>query len=294
MSEMRTALVTGGTGGIGRAVAIALARAGDRVLLVGRDAARGAEVLEELRCAAPGADHAFLRADLSLMRETARVADEALRQASRLDAVVCCAGVLSFVPEWTDEQLERTLALNYLGRFLLARRALPALRLSPSGRLVLVANAGKYRDRLDLDDLQHRRRRPGLEVSGRTQVANDLLALELARRLAGTGVEVTCVFPGVTRTAAFRNARGVPWLARLVVPLLTTLARPPERAARTPVHLARSPEAVGSGGRFYGPDLRERRVPGWLRAARAGSLWRSTEVLLTPWLEMATPDAASG
>jgi NAD(P)-dependent dehydrogenase (short-subunit alcohol dehydrogenase family) len=136
MSQMRTALVTGGTGGIGRAVAMALAREGDRVLLVGRDAVRGAEVLEELRRLAPGADHAFLRADLSLMRETARVTDEALRRAPGLDAVVCCAGVLSFVPEWTDEQLERTLALNYLGRFLLvAARASgpPGLTLRAAG-----------------------------------------------------------------------------------------------------------------------------------------------------------------
>ncbi|HEU4425429.1 MAG TPA: SDR family NAD(P)-dependent oxidoreductase, partial [Pilimelia sp.] len=75
----RTAVVTGGTGGIGRAVAGELARRGYRVLIVGRSAARGAAVLAELDDAAPGAGHALVRADLSLLRETARAADDITR-----------------------------------------------------------------------------------------------------------------------------------------------------------------------------------------------------------------------
>ena len=112
------------------------------------------------------------------------------------------------MPEWTTENLERAFVLNYLSRYLLARRLLPALTAAPSGRLVLVANAGRYRDTLDLDDLQYRHHRPGLAVSGRTQFANDLLAVELAERVAGTRVQVSCVDPGLTRTDVFRNARG--------------------------------------------------------------------------------------
>ena len=105
-------MVTGGTGGIGRAVALGLARGGDRVLFVGRSADRGARVLDELRRARPGADHAFLRADLSLLSDTARAADEVARRTDRLDAAVFCAGVLSTVPEWTEEGLERNFALR--------------------------------------------------------------------------------------------------------------------------------------------------------------------------------------
>ena len=171
-AEGRVSLVTGGTDGIGRAVALLLARGGDRVLFVGRSAERGARVLAELREALPGVDHAFLRADLSLLSETARVADEAARLTDRLDAAVFCAGILSTVPEWTTEGLERNFVLNYLSRYLLARRLLPTLEEAPSGRLVLVANAGRYRDSLDFDDLQYHRGRPGLRVAERTQFAN--------------------------------------------------------------------------------------------------------------------------
>jgi NAD(P)-dependent dehydrogenase (short-subunit alcohol dehydrogenase family) len=293
MSEAgeRVALVTGGTDGIGRAVALQLARGGDRVLFVGRSAQRGEQVLAELRKALPGVDHDFLPADLSLLAETARVADGVERHTDRLDAVVFCAGILSTVPEWTSEGLERNFVLNYLSRYLLARRLLPMLTQAPSGRLVLVANAGKYGDSLDFDDLQYRWGKPGLRVSGRTQFANDLLAVELASQLRDTQVEVTCVFPGITDTAVFRNARGLPPLVRALSPVMVRLmASSPEEAARTPVFLAQDARAASTGGRFYGPKLKERAVPARARRLeRRSELWAASADLvrfyLTDWPE---------
>ena len=282
----RVALVTGGTDGIGRAVALGLARSGDRVLFVGRSAERGARVLAELRRALPGVDHAFLPADLSLLSETSRVAGEVARLTDRLDAAVFCAGVLSAVPEWTAEGLERSFVLNYLSRYLLARRLLPALARASSGRLVLVSNAGMYRDTLDFEDLQHRRGKPGIRVAGRTQFANDLLCVELADRLRGTRVEVTCVFPGVTDTAFLRNARGLPRIVRVLGPVaLRLVSSPPESAAQTPVFLAQDPRATGTGGRFYGPRLKQRPVPERARRPeRRGGLWTASEELVRPYL----------
>jgi NAD(P)-dependent dehydrogenase (short-subunit alcohol dehydrogenase family) len=285
-AEGRVSLVTGGTNGIGRAVALRLARYGDRVLFVGRSAERGGRVLSELRQVRPGVDHAFLAADLSLLPETARVADEVERLTGRLDAAVFCAGILSTVPEWTSEGLERNFVLNYLTRYLLARRLLPALKDAPSGRLVLVSNAGMYGDTLDLDDLQHRRGGPGLRVAGRTQFANDLLCTELAARLAGTRVEVTCVFPGLTDTDVFRNARGLPRILRLLAPAVMRLAAlSPEEAACTPVFLAQDAGAMGTGGRFYGPKLKRRKVPARARRPeRRAGLWAASEELVRPYL----------
>jgi NAD(P)-dependent dehydrogenase (short-subunit alcohol dehydrogenase family) len=281
--EMRATLVTGGTDGIGRAVALQLARGGDRVIVVGRNLERGRQVLDALRLANPMAEHAFISADLSLLAETARVADEVSRLTRRLDAAVFCAGILSTRPEWTAEGLERNFVLNYLTRYLLARCLLPALSTAPSGRLVLVSNAGKYPDTLNFDDLQHRRGKSGLQVSGRTQFANDLLVVELHERLRGTTVDVTCVFPGVSRTGVFRNARGLPWIVRaLVAPLVErTFALDPAVAAETPVFLAQNPIAAGSGGRFYGPRCKERPVPPRvLRQDRRRALWDSSEALV--------------
>jgi NAD(P)-dependent dehydrogenase (short-subunit alcohol dehydrogenase family) len=282
----RVALVTGGTDGIGRAVALQLARGGDRVLFVGRSAQRGTQVRTELRKSLPGVDHVFLPADLSLLAETARMADEVARHTDRLDAAVFCAGILSTVPEWTAEGLERNFVLNYLSRYLLVRRLLGALMEAPSGRLVLVANAGVYRDSLDFDDLQYRRGKLGLRVAARTQFANDLLATELASRLRGTPVEVTCVFPGMTDTAVFRNARNLPPFVRALASVMVWLmASSPEVAAQTPVFLAQDARAAGIGGRFYGPRLKQRTVPPRARRLeRRSGLWAASEDLVRPYL----------
>ena len=282
-STPRVALVTGGTDGIGREVALALAGSGDRVLITGRDPAKGREVLSGLLERGPGVDHRFLAADLSLLGETDRLADDVLHGTERVDAVVCCAGLLTTVPEWTEEGLERTLVLNYLSRYALLRRLLPRLTEAPSGRVVLVANAGRYRDTLDLDDLQLRHGRPGLRVSGRTQFACDLLAVELAERLRGTRVEVTCVYPGVVKTSLFDHATGLPRLARVLAPpLVARFGLSPEAAADTPVWLAHAPDAVGTGGQFFGPHRKPITIPRRVRRSdRRRDLWQVSEDLVT-------------
>ncbi len=279
----RTALVTGGTGGIGRAVAVDLAARGHRVFIVGRDEDAGRAVLAALDRAGPGRGHAMIAGDLALMRDTARVSAEVARRTDRLDAVVLCAGVFAMAPEWTDENLERSLALNYLSRHLMLGLLMPLLRAAPSGRVVLVANAGRYPDTLDLDDLQMRRGGRGLRVAGRTQFANDLLAVDLAEDLRDTTVRVSCVFPGPVATDVFRNARGVPRPLRAVaVTLQRLIGAAPAHAARTPVWLADDPAATGG---FWGPRQRRLTVPDRaLRADRRAELRAASAELLRPWL----------
>jgi NAD(P)-dependent dehydrogenase (short-subunit alcohol dehydrogenase family) len=296
----RVALVTGGTGGIGAAVAKRLAREGDRVIIVGRSESRAKTVLTAMREAGPKAKHLFIAADLSLLSETARVADTLLKLTDRLDAAIFCAAILSTVPEWTSEGLERNFVLNYLSRYLLARRLVPLLSQAESGRLVFVSNAGMYKDTLDFDDLQYRRGEPGLKVAGRTQFANDLLAVELADRLRGTGIAVSCVFPGFVKTDVFANARGLPFWFPLIKPLLEFRALSPEAAAETPVFLARSSKAAEFSGRFFGPGPNERPVPERARRQdRRTGLWNASEALVRQYLpeqgrmqDAASPDVA--
>lgn len=286
-AHSRVALVTGGTDGIGKAVAIELARRGSRVLIVGRDEARGEAVMRAMNESSAMSGHAFLRADLSLLSETTLLADSIHACTDRLDSIVLCAGRLSTIPEWTHEALEVSFVLNYLSRFLLVQRLLPMLAKSSSGRVVLVANAGVYPDTLDFDDLQLRRARPGLHVAGGTQFANDLFAIELAERLRNTRVEVTCVAPGMTRTSVFRNAHGLPTIVRALLPVLVPLmAQAPERAALTPAYLAHDPHATGLSGRFFGPKVTHREVPERARnRERRRLLWTASEALTRSYFE---------
>jgi NAD(P)-dependent dehydrogenase (short-subunit alcohol dehydrogenase family) len=279
----RTTLVTGGTGGIGRAVAVRLAGRGHRVIIVGRDVQAGRAVLTEVAQAGPGGGHELIRADLALLRDTSGLADEVLRRVDRLDAMVLCAGVLATVPEWTDEALERSFVLNYLSRYLLVRRLLPMLAEAPSGRVVLVANAGRYPDTLDFDDLQMRRGGRGLRVARRTQFANDLLAVDLAEELRASRVRVACVFPGLVDTDVFRNARGLPRpLRAAAVALQRRIGATPAEAAQTPVFLADDPAATSG---FFGPRQRRLAIPDRARRAdRRAALRAASAELTRPWL----------
>lgn len=284
-TETRISLVSGGTQGIGRAVAVELARRGDRVLFVGRNAELARSVLAELRAVRPELEHVFLPADLSLLSETTRLAGEVQHLTRRLDAVVLCAGILSTIPEWTAEDLERNFVLNYLSRYLLVRNLLPELRAAASGRVVLVSNAGQYKDTLDFDDLQHRRGTHGLHVAGRTQFANDLFTVELAERTRGSALEITCVFPGVTRTAVFDNARGLSPFVRVLARSAQWFGHSAEKAAVTPVHLAQAPAAVNTSGHFFGPALKAIPVPERAKVVdRRARLWAASEELTAAYL----------
>ncbi|MFF5082891.1 SDR family oxidoreductase [Actinoplanes sp. NPDC000266] len=239
---MTKILVTGSTG-IGGAVA---ARLGERALTIGR--------------------HGHIRADLSLLGETARAADEVAATHDRLDAIVCCAGVFTMRAATTAEGLERAWVLNYLSRFLLIDRLLPLL--PPDGRVVLVASAGRYRDV---------RGNPtrGLRVAGRTQFANDLYAVELAARKPS--LSVACVYPGLVATRVFRDATGVPSpLRRVMDALQQRIGASPSSAARGPVQLAIGP-AFASG--FYGPSARPLPVPDRVLHGRRAELWAESETL---------------
>ncbi|GAA0465966.1 hypothetical protein Ade02nite_47210 [Paractinoplanes deccanensis] len=233
--------MTGSTG-IGGAVA---AQLGERAVTIGR--------------------HGRIRADLSLLEETERAAGEVAAAHDRLDAIVCCAGVFTLRAEETAEGLERAFVLNYLSRFLLVDRLLPLL--PEGGRVVLVANAGRYRDTLALGN-----RRRGLRIAGRTQFANDLFAVELAAR--HPELAVACVDPGLVATRVFRDAPGVPpVLRRALHALQQRVGAPPATAARVPVHLAIGPRP-DSG--FYGPSGAPIEVPARVRDGRRGELWEAS------------------
>jgi NAD(P)-dependent dehydrogenase (short-subunit alcohol dehydrogenase family) len=285
--DAAVSVVTGGTDGIGRAVALQLARVGHRVIIIGRNPSRGAEVVAEMRGATPshqlGKSFHFFEADLSSMAQTAAVAARVTALTSRVDALICCAGAFTVKPEWTSEGLERSFALNYLSRFLLVRRLLPHLSHAPSGRVVLVANAGRYRDTLDLGELRRGRSRGGLRLAGATQFANDILTVELAARCRTSALEITCVYPGIARTDLFGHAPGLPsLLAGGLARIAARVGLPADVAACTPASLAADPAACGVSGRFFGPRMTPTSVPSRiLREDRRAEIWAASEALLS-------------
>jgi NAD(P)-dependent dehydrogenase (short-subunit alcohol dehydrogenase family) len=237
----RTALVTGSTSGIGRALADLLVAAGVTVGIVARDASRGDAVREAMSPGSPPVQ-TFV-ADLSVLRDVRRLAAEVTATFPRLDILVHSAAVYLPRRTATADGLETMFATNLLAPFLLTDLLRDQLVASAPARVLILAAPSTVK--LDFDDLQGERRFRALNAFGASKAGDLLFTFELARRLAATGVTANAVHPGLVRTGLMR---GAPAPLRLAIRLVSA---PAERAAAAIVPLALSPEFRGVTGRFF-------------------------------------------
>jgi NAD(P)-dependent dehydrogenase (short-subunit alcohol dehydrogenase family) len=242
-----TCLVTGATSGIGKETALRLALLGATVVIVARDAARGAAAGAEITGRVPRAEVEVMTADLSSLAQVRRLAGDVLGRHARLDVLVNNAGVISPRHQLTADGLETTFATNHLGPFLLTSLLRGLLERSAPARVVTVSSAAhKQAGAIPWDDL------PRGALSGQaypvSKLLNILFTAELARRLAGTGVTANSLHPGFVRTSLGRDVTGV---MGTVLPLILRLRPGPAAGARTPVYLASSPEVAGVTGGYF-------------------------------------------
>ena len=243
----KVALVTGGTSGIGKATARALAAMGADVVVVGRNPERGEAAVEEIRSQTGGRVDLALY-DLASQAEIRALADEFRRRYDRLDVLVNNAGLVQSTRTETPDGIETTLATNHLAPFLLTNLLLDVLKQSAPSRIVTVSSEAERWGDIDFDDLQSRRSYRGFPVYGMTKLANIMFTFEIAERLRGTGVTATCMHPGAVNTRFGSNNRGpMTIFFRLSKPFMRT----PEQGADTLVWLASSPEVEGVSGRYY-------------------------------------------
>jgi len=242
-------LVTGGTGGIGKATAIGLAVLGARVGITGRDPARTEAAAASIR-ATPGSPAVDgFAADLSVQAGVRRLAAQVLDTYPRLDVLVNNAGGFWAHRHITADGLERTFALNHLAPFLLTSLLLDRLTASAPARIVTVSSGAHAKGRIDFDDLQGERNYSGQRAYSQSKLANVMFTYELARRLAGTGVTATVLHPGVVRTS-FGAEDQAAYLA-VMIRVARLFMKTPAQGAGTPVYLASSPLVEGITGRYF-------------------------------------------
>lgn len=266
----KTVLITGGTGGIGKATATGLARMGATVAVVGRDRTRGVAAVEDIKRASGNERIDLLLADLERQAEIRRLADKVSAHYARLDVLINNVGGLYPTRRLTEDGIEATLAVNHLAPFLLTHLLLDLLTASRPARVINVTG-GFPGVRLDLANLQAERSYLGLSTYSHAKVVMMVAAYEFAQRLAGTGVTLNVAYPGAAATAmtAGMTPAMVPVWMRLIWPafgLIMRNARPernaqPERAARSSIYLASSPEVADVSGAYFNTNSRRARWP---------------------------------
>ena len=274
----KTALVTGGTTGIGLVTARALAEKGAAVTIVGRNPQRGEQAARAIRAEVPGAEVRFERADLSLLDESRRLARNIAESIDRLDVLVNNAGAIFSRRRVTADGLEATFALNHMSYFLLTNLLLNRLRAAETGRIVVVASVAHRRARLDFDDLQCERRYSARVSYSRSKLANVMFAYALARRLEGSPVTVNALHPGLV-ASRFGSNNG--WLFRNALKLAfrASGAIGVEEGAALNIRLASDPALDGATGRYFSDGREVPSSPASLSVEDQERLWAVSEAL---------------
>jgi retinol dehydrogenase 14 len=268
----RTVLVTGGTGGIGRATATGLAELGARVGITGRDLARTEAAAADIRAATGNQQVDAFAADVSSQAEVRRLAADVLAAYPHLDVLVNNVGGSWAHRHPTVDGLEHTFAVNHLAPFLLTNLLLDRLEASAPARVVNVSSGAHTMGRIDFDDLQGERGYSGQRAYCQSKLANVLFTYELAGRLAGTGVTATVLHPGVVRTGF--GAEDMPAISSVVLPLLRPFMKSPRRGAATSIYLASSPEVEGVTGQYFVNSSPKQSSARSHDTATAARLWR--------------------
>jgi NAD(P)-dependent dehydrogenase (short-subunit alcohol dehydrogenase family) len=188
-TDTATALVTGGTSGIGRATANKLAQMGIHVLVVGRNTERGKKTIDEIRAAGGKAD--FILFDLRDTESARAVAQRAIELGNgHVDILINNAGIYPFGPthEMTEEGFDRVFSLNVKVPYFLVAELAPLMAKRGKGAIVnLSTMAADYGA-------------PGMSLYGSSKAAINLLTKTWAAEYGPSGVRVNAVSPGPTRT----------------------------------------------------------------------------------------------
>jgi NAD(P)-dependent dehydrogenase (short-subunit alcohol dehydrogenase family) len=295
----RTVLVTGANSGLGRAVAIDLARRGARLLLACRSGIPAAG--REIATAAGSTIVEMLPVDLSDMDSVVSLSDALVARRDTLDAVVCNAGLMPRRSQVTRQGFEVLYAVHFLANFVLLRRLLEAgvipndvfahngRAILDIPRIVFVASethrssAGLDFDRVG-EPVQYGVS-DGLKHYGDSKLASVTFATELARRLMtehGPTVGVHSLCPGPVASGIARDAPLL--LQPLLKPVMRAFFASPAQAATPVVYLTAAPELAGETGWYL--HLMQHKAPSERASdpANGERLWKRAEEILGPWL----------
>ena len=253
MLEGKTCLITGSTSGIGKEIAIALAKMKANIVLVGRNKAKCQATLEEIQRNAlidtNSNQISYLLADLSSQASIHQLAKEFSDTYESLEILLNNAGVFLSRRLSTVDGIEYTFAVNHLAPFLLTNLIFERIKASTPSRIITTSSVAHRGAHINFDDLQFERRRyNGVEAYRQSKLANILFTKELARRSRANGVTSNCFHPGGVRTNLVQNS---PWYYKLIWAIISPFLVSPKKGADTAVYLASSSELDEISGEYF-------------------------------------------
>lgn len=239
----KVVVVTGVTSGIGKALAMRLARSGENVVLVARDAQRGGLVQEEIKSQSQNPEIDLVLSDLSSLSSVRNAAAIIKSKHEKIDVLINNAAIYKSRRELSTDGFELMFVTNHLGPFLFTHLLLDPLLTSGSARILNISAPSSTQ--LDFDNLQGEKKFNSLTAFGASKMMNLLFTFELARRLENMGATVNAIHPGLVRSSLM-NETSAPMRF-----LLRLASAPAERVAVDIIRVALDPEFEKVTGRFF-------------------------------------------
>jgi NAD(P)-dependent dehydrogenase (short-subunit alcohol dehydrogenase family) len=251
MNDMKgkVCIVTGSNSGIGKETALALAKMDATVVMVVRNRERGEKAKIEIVSRSGNKSVDLMVCDLSLMNSIRHFAEEFQDRYDRLNVLINNAGAVFSKREVTEEGFERTLAVNYLGPFLLTHQLLALLKSSTPSRVTNLSSGLHKSGKIDLDDLQSEKSYGGMKVYASAKLTVIMFIYELARRLEGSGVTANVVEPGFAATNLGRNSGSL--RSSIMFKMVRPMQISARKAAETSVYMASSDEVKDVTGKCF-------------------------------------------
>lgn len=272
--ENKTCLITGCSGGIGKQVAIQLAKMNFNIIMLVRDSDKSKAAFQEIRTQSNNATVKMFYVDLASQASILNAAEKIKNEYQQIDILINNAGVVKRKFDKTVEGYEMTFAVNYLAPFLLTNALLPLIKNSPHGRIINLTSELYKKGQAIIDKSPSDNKFNGDKAYANSKMLVVLFTKELARRLENNNVTVNCVHPGVIATDAFREYPK--WFSKF----LNLLISKPEVGANPVVYLATSPDVQNISGTYFNKSKATPTTDIANDIKIAKQIWQETESLL--------------
>ena len=243
----RICLVTGGNSGVGKAIALGLAKLGAKVVILCRDKIRGSNAVDDIRSKSGNNNVDFAIADLSMISSIREFVDYFKQSYKGLHVLSNNAAAFPMKREETVDGIEKIFAVTYLGHFLLTNLLLDMLKESAPARIITVNGSPGIlkKQRIRFEDIQFENKFSPFKAVLQSAFLKAVFTFEQAERLRGMGVTANTFFPGLIKSNLARN------FPLYIKPFIKFAELFFKEQSKTGVYLASSHEVENASGMFF-------------------------------------------
>lgn len=278
----KLAIITGANGGMGTEITRAVALAGYHVIMACYDPEKGEEKRRMLVREVGNRSLEVMGIDLSSMASVSAFADEILRRGERVELLMNNAGTMETGLHVTEDGLERTVSVNYVGHYLLTRKLLPLM--GNGSRVVNMVSCTYAIGHLDFPDFFTRGRKGSfwrIPVYSNTKLALMLFTVDLAERVIDRGIVVNAADPGIVSTDIITMHM---WFDPLTDVLFRPFIRTPRKGAATAISLLLDAHAGNRTGTLNASCRMKVLSEKYIHHPKMKELWNRTEEIVGKWL----------